>query len=142
MVDNEGQLEILEEVASKIPGLARWPVFVKIDVGSSRAGLLNSSQRLPRLVQRVQSSEAATLYGFYCHAGHSYGCRDRHSAGQVLHHELNAALEASKLVDEGIPLTLSIGSTPTAHTVQAIKGRLPTGYTLELHAGVFMGLCK
>ncbi|KNG83571.1 hypothetical protein ANOM_009548 [Aspergillus nomiae NRRL 13137] len=143
MVDNEQQIDLLEQFSLQNPGLERWDVFVKVDVGSHRAGLMNNSPRLRQVIERAESSSAVSIYGFYCHAGHSYGCRDRESVDVVLHSELEGALAASQMVPSADPdrsFVLSIGSTPTAHAIQAIKDRIPEGYIIELHAGNFPAL--
>lgn len=139
MVDNEQQIDLLEQFSLQNPGLERWDVFVKVDVGSHRAGLMNNSPRLRQVIERAESSSAVSIYGFYCHAGHSYGCRDRESVDVVLHSELEGALAASQMVPSTDPdrsFVLSIGSTPTAHAIEAIKDRIPEGYIIELHAGI------
>ncbi|KAL4793098.1 fungal-specific transcription factor domain-containing protein [Aspergillus venezuelensis] len=133
----EGALPLVED-GILADGPQSWSVFIKVDVGSSRAGLPSDSDALPSLIKRVESSSSTTLYGFYCHAGHSYGCRDKQSAEAILHDELNGVCRAAELVsrDRG-PLVLAIGATPTAHSIKAIKATLPEKCTLELHAGNF-----
>ncbi|KAL2849827.1 putative serine dehydratase domain-containing protein [Aspergillus pseudoustus] len=135
LVDNEQHVDILENFpGTKTP----WPVFIKIDVGTHRAGLVNSSSALPALVRRVEESSTVELYGFYCHAGHSYACRTSESAVSVLKDELEGVVSASKLLSEkGRNIVISIGSTPTAHVVSTIREALPKGLELELHAGNF-----
>ncbi|KAJ6139341.1 hypothetical protein N7471_005827 [Penicillium samsonianum] len=89
MVDSEQQIDLLESYASKASSpVALWPVFIKIDVSSQRAGIATHSPSLPRLIQRMESSSAATVYGFYCHAGHSYACRTEDAAVAVLQTEV------------------------------------------------------
>ncbi|KAL3462702.1 putative serine dehydratase domain-containing protein [Aspergillus heterothallicus] len=135
MIDNEQHIDILE----KFPGTkAPWPVFIKIDVGTRRAGVENSSSALPSLVRRVEESSAVDLYGFYCHAGHSYACRTNEAAESVLQDELEGVVSASKLLSgKGRKIIVSIGSTPTAHVVSSLRKVLPEELELELHAGNF-----
>jgi D-serine deaminase-like pyridoxal phosphate-dependent protein len=138
MVDNPQHIDILESYATTTGSTTPWPVFIKVDVGSHRAGLENSSPALPELVQRVEASPAAEVYGFYCHAGHSYGCRTAEEAGEVLRAEVEGVVSASRLLSIGgdRKVVVSIGSTPTAHVVGQLKGELPAGLELELHAGM------
>ncbi|KAL4965756.1 transcription factor domain-containing protein [Aspergillus stella-maris] len=138
MLDNEEQVDLLEKFVLKGHGPQSWDVFIKVDVGSRRAGLPSDSDALPSLIRRVEGSPSITLHGFYCHAGHSYGCRDRQSAEAILRDELDGVCQAAMLAstDRG-PLVLSIGATPTAHSIKAIKATLPEQCTLELHAGNF-----
>ncbi|PGH21483.1 hypothetical protein AJ80_03151 [Polytolypa hystricis UAMH7299] len=144
MVDNEQQIEHLETFASSSSshGSTRaWDIFIKVDVGSHRAGLEPASSALKQLVQRAEASDAVSIYGFYCHSGHSYACCDEESVASVLNTELDGVLSASKLMSNNKksdrPLVLSIGSTPTAHSIRAIKDKFPENVELELHAGNF-----
>ncbi|KAL3431633.1 putative serine dehydratase domain-containing protein [Aspergillus tetrazonus] len=132
MVDNEQHVDVLEKFSGST---APWPVFIKIDVGTRRAGIVNSSSALPNLVKRVEESPAVELYGFYCHAGHSYACRTEESAVAVLKDEVEGVVSASKLLGTGRKVVVSIGSTPTAHVVRELREALPEGLELELHAG-------
>ncbi|KAL4918706.1 putative serine dehydratase domain-containing protein [Aspergillus aurantiobrunneus] len=132
LVDNEQHIDILE----KFTGTSTpWPVFIKIDVGTHRAGIVNSSSALPALVKRVEASPAVELYGFYCHAGHSYACRTEESAVSVLKDEVEGVVSASKHLSTSRKIVVSVGSTPTAHVVRELKEVLPESLELELHAG-------
>ncbi|KAH7480422.1 hypothetical protein FOMA001_g7915 [Fusarium oxysporum f. sp. matthiolae] len=134
MVDNEQQVEFLEESASsKQP----WDVFIKLDVGSRRAGVEANSAALNRLVEHAQKSSAISIYGFYCHAGHSYGGRSRDEAEKTLNIEVSSVLAAAKLLPSDRQLVISVGSTPTAHVVESLKASMPENIKLELHAGNF-----
>lgn len=133
MIDNEAQIQHLEDFAKSNPSQP-WEVFIKIDVGSHRAGMETSSPALPKLIQRVEESPAASVYGFYCHAGHSYGCRSTESAASVLRTELEGVLKAAEFL-KGRKVVVSVGSTPTAHVVREI-GQMPDNVEVELHAGM------
>lgn len=140
MIDSEQQIDLLECYASKSSSpVAQWPVFIKIDVGSQRAGMATGSPSILRLIQRIESSSAATVYGFYCHAGHSYACRTEDAAAAVLQTEVEGVVEAAKVLVDGASdrrIVVSVGSTPTAHVVKRLQGTLPEGMELELHAGM------
>lgn len=133
LVDHEQHVDLLEELAERQP----WDIFIKLDVGSKRAGVPTDSPRLPSLVQRVLGSKAASLSGFYCHAGHSYGCKTAESAEEVLGAEVEAVLNAANLVPTSHPLVVSVGATPTAHVVSKMRAAAPSNVTLELHAGKY-----
>lgn len=144
MIDNEQQIDLLENYASSkgssVPS-SPWNVFVKIDVGSRRAGLVTESPALPKLIQRIESSTAAIVYGFYCHAGHSYACRTEDAAAAVLQTEVEGVVKAARFLVDGKPsrrIVVSVGSTPTAHVVQRLQASLPAGMELELHAGMLL----
>ncbi|KAF4450263.1 D-serine dehydratase [Fusarium austroafricanum] len=134
MVDNEQQISFLEESASsKQP----WDVFIKLDVGSHRAGVEANSDAMHRLVERADKSSAVGIHGFYCHAGHSYGGRSRDEAEKTLNIEVSSVLSAAKLLPSDRHLVLSVGSTPTAHVVESLKGSMTENIKFELHAGNF-----
>ncbi|KAF9776579.1 hypothetical protein IL306_005226 [Fusarium sp. DS 682] len=134
MVDNEQQVAFLEEsTSSKQP----WDVFIKLDVGSHRAGVGANSAALTRLVERAEKSSAVSIYGFYCHAGHSYGGRSRDEAEKTLNIEVSSVLAAAKLLPSDRQLVISVGSTPTAHVIESLKASMPENIKLELHAGNF-----
>ncbi|KAH7039553.1 putative serine dehydratase domain-containing protein [Microdochium trichocladiopsis] len=136
MVDNEQQVAALEETFETHGGSASWDVFIKLDVGSRRAGVDQAdTEALRSLVDRVDSSAATTLHGFYVHAGHSYGGRRRDEAEATLNVELSAVLAAAALAGNDRELVVSIGSTPTAHVVASLKAAVPHNVRLELHAG-------
>lgn len=143
MIDNPQQITHLEKYAESNPTLPPWPVFIKVDVGSHRAGLETSSPSLPDLVKRVEASNAAYVYGFYCHAGHSYACKTNAEAERVLGDEIGGVLRAAEFLGERKDkrkVIVSVGSTPTAHVVKALKERVPGGVEVELHAGTLLSL--
>ncbi|KAJ4194924.1 hypothetical protein NW755_002344 [Fusarium falciforme] len=134
MVDNEQQIALLEQSdSSKQP----WDIFVKLDVGSHRAGVETNSQALHSLVERAEKSSAVSIYGFYCHAGHSYAGRSRNEAEETLNVEVSSVLSAAKLLPSDRNIVISVGSTPTAHVVESLKASMPANIKLELHAGNF-----
>ena len=136
MVDDEQQIQLLERFASDHPELDPWQIFIKVDVGSHRAGLDMSLPCMKSLLSRAERSNAVSIQGIYCHAGHSYGCRTKESVEEVLQVELDEVLKAAReLSPKQTPLVLSIGSTPTAHSIKFIRDQLPREFILELHAG-------
>lgn len=138
MVDNEQQITHLEKIIGQNP----WDIFIKIDVGSHRAGVPTASPALQRLIQRAEASPAVNIYGIYCHAGHSYGCRSRDDAESLLKVEISSVLETAKLLPVNRGVVVSIGSTPTAHVVKSLRAAVPANVKLELHAGQYTTLLK
>ncbi|GKZ26862.1 hypothetical protein AbraIFM66951_003853 [Aspergillus brasiliensis] len=153
MVDSPQHIPIIEAFNNSIPeGIPPWPVFIKLDVGSRRAGVdvysPDSGSELEELVQAVEASTVVELYGFYCHAGHSYSTKGEEEAGRVLGSEVSGVLRGVKLIARGEEekrrrIVLSIGSTPTAHVVRQVKkylteeGNVNSGIDVEVevHAG-------
>lgn len=132
MIDNEQHVHILEAYNAPTP----WDVFIKLDVGSRRAGVDSESPALRSLVERAERSSAVNIYGFYCHAGHSYNGRDKEAAETLLNVEIASVLNAASLLPRSRDLVVSIGATPTAHVVRALKHQIPSNIKLELHAGM------
>lgn len=131
MVDSEQQIEALEKFGASKP----WDIFIKLDVGTHRAGIATDSPVLRRIVERANSSSAVDIYGFYCHAGHSYAARTRESAETTLNIEISSVLAAAALLPSSRELVVSVGATPTAHVVSGFKDTVPSNLKLELHAG-------
>ncbi|KAL6835745.1 putative serine dehydratase domain-containing protein [Trichoderma sp. SZMC 28015] len=133
MVDNEQHIDLVENQDQAQP----WDIFIKIDVGSHRAGVSAASPSLRKLVNRAEASQHVNIIGFYCHAGHSYAGRSPEEAETTLHAEISGVLDAASLLPTSRKLTVSIGATPTAHVVKSLRATIPSNIRLELHAGNF-----
>ncbi|CAH0038001.1 unnamed protein product [Clonostachys solani] len=132
LVDNEEHIDILEK-----SGTQPWDIFIKLDVGSRRAGIPANSIALQKLVERADRSSAVNINGFYCHAGHSYAGRSMDEAQKNLETEISSVLNAAALLPADRALIVSIGATPTAHVVEYLKANIPSNVKVELHAGNF-----
>ncbi|KAF2008967.1 hypothetical protein BU24DRAFT_88891 [Aaosphaeria arxii CBS 175.79] len=132
LLDNDQQLLLLDS-----SNKSSWDVYIKIDVGARRAGLTADSTRLQDLVKKVEASPRVNLKGFYCHANHSYGCRNEADTRAMLQTEIDSVLQAASLLPPEKPLEVSIGATPTAHVVNTLRAAIPKNISLELHAGNF-----
>lgn len=135
MIDSEQQIDALEAFQKEVPSSEPWPIFIKVDVGSRRAGVPPASPRLAALVHRSEGSSSVSVVGFYAHAGHSYGGRSPSEAENFLSEEVTGVISAARLIPDGRPIIVSLGSTPTAHVVGALKAKAPPNVFLELHAG-------
>lgn len=150
MLDSADQLDVLAEFSKNHPGTKVWNVFVKINMGTNRAGLVNGSAALENLLRKLFSdasvAEFVQIYGFYCHAGHSYGADSIDPAKQFLLDEIKHANTAASFAIEMNPdlagkLQISVGATPTAHSssvltekdIESTIGGKLLG-NLELHA--------
>lgn len=137
MIDHISQLEL---VKGNSPAGEKWSVFIKVDMGTHRAGLISESEELLQVITGVVESTDFELYGFYCHAGHSYGSTSEDDALGYLYDEIraaNAAAEMAKKLDPKLDLVLSAGATPTAHASGAFNVK-KLGTILgkvEIHAG-------
>lgn len=149
-VDNIQHLDNLVNFG-RTAGDKKWSIFIKIDMGTSRAGLPNDSTDFHELLKKLMSpavSEVAELYGFYAHAGHSYHVHSIVDAHKLLLDEIIAVNEAAKTYGRLHPeidvksLTLSVGATPTSNSLK-IRDELQLNEyirtklvgSLEIHCG-------
>ncbi|AQZ19073.1 hypothetical protein BZL39_P02110 [Zygosaccharomyces parabailii] len=146
-------LEHLENLArfGRPASKKKWSVFIKVDMGSHRAGLDPASPEFLSLVKKALSpdvAEVVELYGFYAHAGHSYSSSSMEDSHKYLIDEIEAVNSAAQLVGQEAhnidlsKLVLSVGSTPTSNSLQMaeepaliklIQNKLVG--TLEIHCG-------
>ncbi|GAV56280.1 hypothetical protein ZYGR_0BB00570 [Zygosaccharomyces rouxii] len=149
-VDNIEHLDNLVRFG-KPASRQRWSVFIKVDMGTQRAGLTTDSLEFSELLQKTQSpevSEVVELYGFYAHAGHSYSSDSMEDAHKYLIDEIKAVNHAAQLLGQHAPsldlsnLVLSVGATPTSNSLKLadepnlasfIKTNLVS--SLEIHCG-------
>lgn len=137
MVGHESQIEAVETHEAQFSEKNPWEAFIKVDMGSHRAGVETHAPRLKSLIGRAEKSSAVKIYGFYCHAGHSYGGRSVEAAAEILNEKVEAALHAASLVVSLDPLVLSIGATPTAYVISKLDQSLrQSQHKIELHGGL------
>lgn len=142
MLDNKEQLDVLVDFSKKNNVQKKWSIFIKINMGTNRAGFEDNPALDQTLHDLLKTSvkDYVTLYGFYCHAGHSYASSTPTQAKSFLLEEIasgNAACKKAIEIDPSLKLQLSVGATPTAHSSEDLEissvGKL-FGH-LELHAG-------
>ncbi|KAH9044455.1 putative serine dehydratase domain-containing protein [Lactarius pseudohatsudake] len=149
LVDHPKQIEALNGFENTRFVQRQWSVFMKIDGEQNRAGVVPGSAAFETLLQTIHGTSTVSLYGFYCHAGDSYGSTSPSQASSFLSSEVEIVNQAAKMASDRIlgwsggrferpQFVLSIGSTPTAHSASAeTRARLQSVLygTLELHAG-------
>ncbi|KAI9648434.1 hypothetical protein NHQ30_003068 [Ciborinia camelliae] len=162
MIDHPSQLRSVAAIHTKtnIPPL----IFIKIDMGGHRAGVIPGTETCSKLISSVLSlanRNVCALYGLYSHAGHSYSSNSQTEALDYLRQELEALLVTSQEVHSAaatiLPLVLSVGSTPTSSAIRnlllpstsseesneisALKATIGAindgGCVIEVHAGVY-----
>ncbi|KAF2630167.1 hypothetical protein BU25DRAFT_408750 [Macroventuria anomochaeta] len=163
IIDNEDAFTRFHDTLTFHPAFApekKIGVFVKIDTGYQRAGIVTSSPQFKPLVDAILAKDASKggqgavlLKGFYSHFGHSYAGNSEDDAASGLIDELLGLEVAAQAVPEEKRkgLVLSIGATPTATAAQnmlsgnsprvdefhVVLARLKEQYVVELHAGVY-----
>lgn len=141
LIDNVQQLESIEEYNVKQKQhnkeTRRWPVMIKVDSGTQRAGIPSPSSELLTVTEAVLDSTDVELGGFYCHSGHSYSAMSITDATNFFSEEIDAACDAfyntqaliqkrkqQQPQEETAKLILSVGATPTAHAAECIAAAL------------------
>lgn len=142
MLDNQEQVDVLVDFSRKNHLEKKWSIFIKINMGTDRAGFVEGADLERTLNEILQTSakDYVSLYGMYCHAGHSYASSTEEQARAFLLDEIsigNIACKKAVAIEPALKLQLSVGATPTAHasvildisSVGELYGKL------ELHAG-------
>ena len=114
-------LEVLVEVDSGLHRVGRAP-------GEETANLALAVARLPGL----------RLLGLLTHAGHAYRARSAEEREQIAIGEAEALVQTAELLhDRGIEAgELSLGSTPTLASIEAVKGAYPA--ITEIRPGTYV----
>ncbi|KAG4034902.1 hypothetical protein MFRU_002g02510 [Monilinia fructicola] len=162
MIDHPSQLRSVAAIHTKtnIPPL----IFVKIDMGGHRAGVIPGTDTCSQLISSVislASRSVCIFHGLYSHAGHSYSSNSQTAALDYLRQEFEALLVTSEEVHSAaaskLPLVLSVGATPTSSAIRnlllpttsvestneiaALKATIgairDAGCEIEIHAGVY-----
>lgn len=129
LLDHPAQLDYIpsfREISSFKLG-----VYIKIDTGYHRAGVVTTSSEFVTIVRRIfdelEPTGCAELHGLYSHAGHSYGGDSRSAAMSLLTEEIQGLEGAVHLVREisgcgeaepSRSFNLSVGATPTTSSIQ------------------------
>ncbi|KAG5295080.1 type III pyridoxal 5-phosphate-dependent enzyme domain-containing protein, alanine racemase domain [Histoplasma ohiense] len=167
-------ISVLVDNPDIIPFLSRYRettsdtlgVFIKLDTGNNRAGILPESQQFKDLVAAVHAAEhddsiGISLRGFYSHLGHSYSSDSTNEAMDYLAQEVErcgiAAAYASTVGKYSERrFLISVGATPTTTAAQNLTSpdtvdptikrvkelfdRSKESYDIELHAGAYVTL--
>lgn len=129
----------------------KWSIFLKIDMGTHRAGIEFESSEYLTIIRRLFSPEVqeiAELYGCYAHAGHSYDSSNIVDSHLILLEEVSAVNNAAMMVKKHFPefnvsnLVLSVGATPTSNSLRLTDEPVLISYItkklvgqLEIHCG-------
>ncbi len=99
-------------------------VFIKIDVGSSRTGLLpDDDATIQACIERIESAPSLRFKGFLAHAGQSYRSRSKEEIREVHQTSMTIFKGLRKKYGKKHPeLLLSTGDTPTCSVASNWKG--------------------
>ncbi|OAX44262.1 hypothetical protein K503DRAFT_765231 [Rhizopogon vinicolor AM-OR11-026] len=151
LLDHLDQVEFLEEYERAQEHPKKWSAFIKMNGGLMRAGIQPEPVSFKAFMRRVFASPVISVFGFYTHAGNSYGSTSLEQATMYLTGEVRVTNDAATMALEVLaesdnslreahnqPFVLSVGSTPTAHSATAasrLKMTSALNGTLELHTG-------
>lgn len=120
-------------------------IFIKIDVGLHRCGLLPDDPSLIPLAQRIHEDGKLDLRGILSHAGHAYAAQSKEEVATVAEQERQIMLGVrDTLLGQRIPVPeVSVGATPAvlgADSFEGITEIRPGNYVfldmLPINAGV------
>ena len=144
IVDHPDQLPTILAIQSNTSIAPQ--IFLKIDMGARRAGVIPQTEACSTLIAAALSLESAGkthLLGLYAHAGQSYYGSSRAAALDFLRQEFEALLvtaTAIQSVSASKYLILSVGATPTTTSIRNLlidhedADATPTEFSLSLPA--------
>jgi D-serine deaminase-like pyridoxal phosphate-dependent protein len=131
MIDHPSQLRSVSAIHAK-SNIAPL-IFIKIDMGGHRAGVIPGTESCSQLISSVLSlakRNVCILHGLYSHAGHSYSSNSQVKALDYLRQEFEALLVTAEIVHlattTNFPLVLSVGATPTSSSIRNLLLPLPS----------------
>jgi len=134
LIDLGVVLTVISDDIAGATAIAQHPapfrVFIELDSGDKRAGVLPDSEALLEIGRAL----GAKLSGVMTHAGHSYSCRSIECIKETSHHERDTVVAAARrLRAAGMRCdVVSVGSTPTMTHADDLSG------VTEARAGVYM----
>jgi D-serine deaminase-like pyridoxal phosphate-dependent protein len=140
-------IQAVRDVAERAEMLGeQFAVFIEIDCGGGRGGLLAGAPDLLLIAQALQASPMLSLAGVLTHAGQSYDATSGAAIAEIAESERAAVTHAAQhLRAAGIEVrAVSVGSTPTAVYAASLAGvteMRPGVYTLFDLAQVSLGTC-
>ena len=99
-------------------------LFLKIDVGLHRCGLLPEDRRIRALAGMIHDHANLAFRGILSHAGHVYGSKSRAEAAGVAETERRTMVAArDALQSDGLPVReVSVGATPAVLAAERFDG--------------------
>ena len=112
IVDSPAGVDAIAQVAERHQ--KQIHIFLKIDVGLHRCGLMEDDPGLVELVRQIIQEPALNFVGLLSHAGHTYGADDADAARKIAQEECEILMRVrERLESNGIEVSeVSVGSTP------------------------------
>ncbi|CAL8346753.1 unnamed protein product [Merluccius merluccius] len=132
LVDHPEALKLLSQ--RPLSAGRPWHVWLKLDCGNGRAGILHSEPEALLLAQAIAKTEGVELTGVYAHCGNTYHCKGVDQIQAVAQETTTLTLQfMEKLRAVGINCKSSIGSTPScSHPIKDM------GQLSEVHPGNYV----
>lgn len=99
-------------------------LFLKIDVGLHRCGLLPEDGRIGDLAGTIHDHASLAFRGILSHAGHVYGSKSREVAAEIAEAERRTMVAVhDALQSDGLPVPeVSVGATPAVLAAERFDG--------------------
>ncbi len=145
LIDHTTTLQLLRSELQKTGQQAS--VFLKVDCGYGRAGVLPSSEEGLVLARELHQAPEISFQGLLTHGGHSYDMIGQEAILKVAEEERNSVVDfAHRLRALNIPIPcVSIGSTPTmchAKDLTGVDEVRPGNYVFFDRAQQAIGSCQ
>jgi D-serine deaminase-like pyridoxal phosphate-dependent protein len=123
-LDDHDVAKGIDEVGASLR--TKVPVYLDVDSGHHRCGRVPG---LPSALEALRIADLAwvELRGLMTHAGHSYQARSQHELRGIALSEAAALVSTAEETSKRglVPVELSVGSTPTAHYIEAVRAAHP-----------------
>ncbi|XP_031562465.1 uncharacterized protein LOC116298221 [Actinia tenebrosa] len=145
-VDNDVILKALVDFS--LPEGKKWSVFLKVDCGKGRAGVLYDDPQAITLAKAITSETSLMFAGLYLHCGDSYRVTGEDSIrkhGKTTYERIVGLV--NRLKESGIVCpTVGVGSTPNCSKpipdIQGITEFHPGNYVFYDYQQTLTGSCK
>ena len=122
VTDSKKGIQVAGERAAAHEQIVR--LFLKIDVGLHRCGLLPNDPRVGELAGMIHDHDNLEFRGILSHAGHVYGAKSRAEAAEVAEAERRTMVAVrDALQSDGLPVReVSVGATPAVLATERFDG--------------------
>ena len=122
IVDSEEGIRIAANSATRKK--QKIGIFLKIDVGLNRCGLLPNDRQLRPLVEMIHTHSYLAFCGILSHSGHVYGSNSLEDARNIAENERLTMLDVRDYLRKGgFPVPeVSVGATPAVLAAKSFEG--------------------
>ncbi|MCP4460397.1 MAG: alanine racemase [Cytophagales bacterium] len=121
-------------------------LFIKIDVGTHRTGILSTEQtKIRKIVEAIESSDKMNWKGFLAHAGHSYHASGKKAILKIHEDCMSQLAKLRNSFNDYPDLIISYGDTPTcsiADSFPVINELRPGNFAFYDFVQLNIGACS